>query len=132
MFEAVIDHLWQSTLIVLVAWAATIALRRYGAHWRYWIWFAASMKFLVPFTLIAQLGARMPWPEALPDAAESEWPAIAMRVLQPTTAFDRTPSEVAVAVDSAAEPVSAPTLASQILEPAATDAAATAAASSAA
>ena len=53
MLAPVIDHLWQSTLIVVGAGAATFLLRGHAARWRYWLWFAASMKFLVPFALLA-------------------------------------------------------------------------------
>lgn len=53
---AVINHLWQSTLMVLVAWLLTLVLRRNRARTRYWIWMAASLKLLVPFTLLAAIG----------------------------------------------------------------------------
>ena len=52
-----IDHLWQSTLFVACAWLLTKALRKDGAHLRYWIWLAASVKFLIPVTLLTGLGS---------------------------------------------------------------------------
>jgi len=52
----VIDHLWQSTLVALLAVFLAFVLRRHRASLRYWIWFAASMKFLLPFALLIQLG----------------------------------------------------------------------------
>ncbi len=56
MIAALADHLWQSSLVVLLAWAVTSLLRRNGAHLRYWVWLAASIKFLVPFSLLALVG----------------------------------------------------------------------------
>jgi hypothetical protein len=52
-----LDHLWQSTLFALAAGLLTLMLRRNGARARYWLWFAASMKFLVPATPLVALGA---------------------------------------------------------------------------
>lgn len=49
-------HLWQSTLVVIAAWVLALACRRNAAALRYWIWFAASLKFLVPFALLQSLG----------------------------------------------------------------------------
>ena len=53
--------MWQSTLILCVAGGLTLALRRNGACARYGLWFAASMKFLVP---LAALTALVPRPAA--------------------------------------------------------------------
>ncbi|WP_129647513.1 M56 family metallopeptidase [Peristeroidobacter agariperforans] len=49
-------HLWQSTVILIAAWLLTRVCRRNSAEIRYWIWFCASLKFLVPFSLLQQLG----------------------------------------------------------------------------
>lgn len=59
MIAELADHLWQSTLFVLAAWLLTLTLRNNGAHTRYWLWFAASLKFLVPFSLLTILGSRL-------------------------------------------------------------------------
>ncbi len=59
MIPAFIDHLWQSSLFVLLAWVSTSLLHRNGAHLRYWIWLAASLKFLVPFSLLALIGKQI-------------------------------------------------------------------------
>ena len=53
------NHLWQSTLLLLVAWALTRLLRQHQARTRYWLWLVASLKFLVPFSLLVGLGASM-------------------------------------------------------------------------
>jgi len=49
-------HLWQSTLFVLVAGLLTLTVRQERARVRYWIWLAASIKFLIPFAWLCALG----------------------------------------------------------------------------
>jgi len=56
MFEAIGNHLWQSTLFALVVAALCLLFRSDGAHVRYWLWWIASVKFLVPFSLLTGLG----------------------------------------------------------------------------
>lgn len=56
MMWAVFDHLWQSTLFVCAAGLLALALRGHSARARYWTWFAASLKFLVPFALLESAG----------------------------------------------------------------------------
>ncbi|HTZ99601.1 MAG TPA: M56 family metallopeptidase [Candidatus Aquilonibacter sp.] len=53
------NHLWQSTVFVLAAWLLTIALERNQARARYWLWMAASAKFLLPFSLLIAAGERV-------------------------------------------------------------------------
>lgn len=53
----VIDHVWQSTLFGIGAGLLTLAFRRNRAHLRYAVWFSASAKFLVPFSLLVWLGS---------------------------------------------------------------------------
>ena len=55
------NHLWQSTLVALMAGLLTLALRKHHARSRYWLWLAASLKFLVPFSLLVELGQRLTW-----------------------------------------------------------------------
>jgi bla regulator protein BlaR1 len=59
--SAVGNHLWQSTLFAAMAGLLTLTLRRNHARTRYWLWLAASLKFLVPFSLLTGLGSRMAW-----------------------------------------------------------------------
>ena len=47
-------HLWQSTLVIGVVWLMTLALRGNRARVRYWLWTAASLKFLVPFSWLVR------------------------------------------------------------------------------
>jgi beta-lactamase regulating signal transducer with metallopeptidase domain len=51
------DHLWQSTLFAIMAGLLTLVLRR--SHARYWLWLAASAKFLLPFSLLLDLGRKL-------------------------------------------------------------------------
>jgi bla regulator protein BlaR1 len=53
---AVLNHVWQSTLFVAAAGALTLALRNHHARVRYWLWLAASAKFVVPFVALSALG----------------------------------------------------------------------------
>ena len=55
--HAVANHLLQSTLCVALAALLAFLLRGTGARTRYWIWFAASLKFAVPFSLLLGFGA---------------------------------------------------------------------------
>jgi bla regulator protein BlaR1 len=56
MIAFIAQHLWQSTLFVIAAWLLARACRRNSPTIRYWIWFGASLKFLVPFALLQRLG----------------------------------------------------------------------------
>jgi bla regulator protein blaR1 len=58
---AVGNHLWQSTLFAVVAGLLTLVLRKNHARARYWLWLAASLKFLVPFSLLVTVGSHLPW-----------------------------------------------------------------------
>lgn len=58
---ALANHLWQSTLFVLAAALLTVALRKNQARTRYWIWLAASVKFLIPFAPLIVLGEQLGW-----------------------------------------------------------------------
>jgi bla regulator protein blaR1 len=56
---ALANHLWQSTLFAIVAAVFTLALRKNQASLRHHLWLAASLKFLVPFSLLVSLGSRL-------------------------------------------------------------------------
>jgi uncharacterized protein (TIGR03435 family) len=62
----VVNHLWQSTLVVLLAWLLTLALKRNEARTRYWVWMAASLKLLVPFSLFISIGELLRPAAAIP------------------------------------------------------------------
>jgi bla regulator protein blaR1 len=55
------NHLWQSTLFTAAAALLTLAFRRHRAPVRYGLWLAASVKFLIPFSLLVTLGGQFEW-----------------------------------------------------------------------
>jgi bla regulator protein blaR1 len=61
-----LNHLWQSTLFTAVIAVLVLALRRYPANVRFWLWMSASLKFLVPFAFLAVLGSHLSWRGAPP------------------------------------------------------------------
>jgi GWxTD domain-containing protein len=84
MMHAVINHLWQSTVFAILVGLLTLAFRKNRAQVRYWLWFSASVKFLVPFALLLSLGGylgRSPVAKSLPV------PAIPSAVLQVAEPF---------------------------------------------
>jgi bla regulator protein blaR1 len=58
------NHLWQSTLFAVVAGLLTLVLRKNQARARYWLWLAASLKFLLPFSLLVGVGSYFGWSHA--------------------------------------------------------------------
>ena len=69
------NHLWQSTVFALAAAAVAWGLRRHQARVRFWVWMAASVKFLVPFSALAGLGAALGRLLPAPAAAAAAPPA---------------------------------------------------------
>lgn len=59
MLAALTNHLWQSTIFALAAALLTLAFRKNRAQIRYALWLAASLKFLVPFVLLIELGSNL-------------------------------------------------------------------------
>ena len=62
------NHLWQSTIFAFAAALLTLAFLNNRAQVRYWLWLAASLKFLVPFAALIRLGT-------------ATWDALAVRKL---------------------------------------------------
>jgi beta-lactamase regulating signal transducer with metallopeptidase domain len=60
MVAPILDHLWQSTVILCLAGVLTLLLRQNSAGARYWLWFTASVKFLIPLSLVTALISRLP------------------------------------------------------------------------
>ncbi len=84
LWSALANHLWQSTLFAIVVWLAARALRHNGARVRFWLWTAASIKFLVPLSMLVSLGANFPWRDA-PVAAQPAVSFVMEDVLTPAT-----------------------------------------------
>ena len=59
LLAPVANHLWQSTVFALGAAALALILRGVPARIRYWLWLAASLKFLLPFSLLFFLGSSL-------------------------------------------------------------------------
>jgi bla regulator protein blaR1 len=55
------NHLWQSTLFAVAAGLLTLTMRKNQARIRYWIWLAASLKFLIPFAPLVAIGKELSW-----------------------------------------------------------------------
>jgi uncharacterized protein (TIGR03435 family) len=64
MTADVLNHLWQSTLFAAAVALLSLAFRRNRARLRYGLWFAASVKFLIPFAAIAAAGGLFAWQQA--------------------------------------------------------------------
>ena len=82
---AVVNHLWQSTLVAGAACVLAFALRKNHAQVRYWVWFVASVKFLVPFSVLMEMGA---WLRSFIPATAAR-PSVARVVEQVAQPFAR-------------------------------------------
>ena len=60
------NHLWQSTVFAAAVAVTAMALQRNSARLRYWLWLAASIKFLIPFSVLVSLGGGIARPTAGP------------------------------------------------------------------
>jgi len=81
-FSPIANHLWQSTLFAGAAGLLTLILRKNPARVRHWIWVAASLKFLVPFSLLVALGSNLGWRTA-PVSTPSVFSIVADQVSEP-------------------------------------------------
>jgi len=88
------NHLWQSTLVALIAGLLTLALRKHHARARHWLWLAASLKFLVPFSLLVELGRRLTWTR---HSAQSASPGFYLAIGQLGQPFSQSAVRVAPA-----------------------------------
>ncbi len=69
MSAALLDHLWQSSLVALGAWILTFHLRNNSARLRFGVWLAASIKFLIPFSLLVLIGEQLR-PGGMPEGVQ--------------------------------------------------------------
>jgi bla regulator protein blaR1 len=90
------NHLWQSTALIFVAWLLAFALRKNQARARYWVWLSASLKFLLPFSLLADVGRRIGSMIAAP-MARPDFSSAIEQIVQITQPFPQTSSTVMVA-----------------------------------
>jgi beta-lactamase regulating signal transducer with metallopeptidase domain len=92
---ALVNHLWQSTVVTLIAWLLTLALKNNQARTRYLIWMIASVKFLLPFSLLITAGEWLRSALATPV----QRPALAAVMEQFTQPFPQTAFHTPGAVD---------------------------------
>src|SRR5579884_2487302 len=83
----VANHVWQSTVFAGIAGLLTLALRSNSARVRHWVWVTASIKFLVPFSLLIYLGSQIQWRTA-PAIERSSVPAVVEQMSEPFTIPD--------------------------------------------
>jgi beta-lactamase regulating signal transducer with metallopeptidase domain len=79
------NHLWQSTLCGAAAWMLTLSLGRNRAAVRYWLWMAASLKFLIPFALLTSAGNQLGW-RATPTLPRHQIPVVLNEISRPFVA----------------------------------------------
>lgn len=72
MISFLTGHLVESTLFALVMGQLTLCFANNSAAVRYGLWFAASIKFLIPFSLIVAAGSALRW-ETAPAVADLPW-----------------------------------------------------------
>ena len=82
MIAAIANHLWQSTVFAAVAALLTLAVRKNHPAVRYWIWLAASVKFLLPFAVLLSLGGHFGWHKAHAPAPVA---SLAVQIFSPQT-----------------------------------------------
>ncbi len=112
MTSLVIEHLLQSTLFAVFLGLITLCFTNNRAAVRYWLWFAASVKFLIPFSLIVGIGEYLRWETAPAVALDIPWSAEAIAplvspIVTPTASTLTTASDIGLAPTQVAfEPAS--------------------------
>lgn len=79
------NHLWQSSVFVTAIWLLTLMLKKNRAAVRYGLWFAASVKFLIPFSVLVALGSQLSWRTEPFVAQAYQWSFVADNAVQPFT-----------------------------------------------
>jgi beta-lactamase regulating signal transducer with metallopeptidase domain len=79
------NHLWQSTLCAAAVWLLTFAFRKNRAAVRFGLWFAASVKFLIPFSLLVGAGTQFGW-RTDPAVGQPQFSLVMEEIAQPFTA----------------------------------------------
>ena len=88
MIAELTNHLWQSTVFAILVGLTTLAFHRNRAQVRYWLWLSASLKFLLPFSLLMTFGHRLEWASGTHSIAPA--PAVGLVVVQLTQPFPAT------------------------------------------
>lgn len=59
VMRAAADHVWQSTIVLILVGILAFVMRKNRAQIRYRLWMAASIKFLFPFAILTSLGSHL-------------------------------------------------------------------------
>jgi bla regulator protein blaR1 len=81
MIAGLTNHLWQTTLFAAAVALAAAALRPNRAAVRHSVWLAASVKFLLPFSLLMTLGSQLA-PAPAQQMAPPDVPAVSIAIDQ--------------------------------------------------
>jgi len=94
------NHLWQSTVFAIVAGLLTLLLRKNHARARYWLWLAASVKFLIPFSLLVGIGSHLAWSRSSASGLYFAMEEVSQPFTQPTmsTISQAAPSAVSTSL----------------------------------
>jgi len=71
LLHDILNHLWQTTAFAVAVAVLTLAFRSTTARTRFWLWMAASLKFLIPFSALVWVGKHLGWSAATP--ATLQW-----------------------------------------------------------
>src|SRR5271156_1030055 len=88
MIAELTNHIWQSTVFAILVGLITLAFHRNRAQVRYWLWLSASLKFLLPFSLLMPFGHRLEWASGTHSIGPA--PAVRLAVVQLTQPFPET------------------------------------------
>jgi uncharacterized protein (TIGR03435 family) len=91
LFVALMQHLWQTTLFAAAIWMLTAMMRSNRAQTRFRLWLLASVKFLLPLSLLITAGQHL-----RPARSQATAPIAFTMVMQGT------PNDAAVAVATGA------------------------------
>jgi bla regulator protein blaR1 len=97
------NHLWQSTLFAAAAGLLTFLLRKNHARARFGLWLAASVKFLIPFSLLVRIGSLLTWSHASPATNGGLYVAME-QISQPFSGIALAMPGIAQAAPAAAAP----------------------------
>jgi uncharacterized protein (TIGR03435 family) len=98
--SSIVNHLWQSSCITLMAGLLAFILRSNSPKVRYWVWLGASLKFLIPFALLVSLGGVVPHPTQRPvSVAPPVFPNALVQIAQPLSLAPRPAGSVHTPLD---------------------------------
>jgi bla regulator protein blaR1 len=104
--SALANHLWQSTVFAGIAGLLAFALRKNHARTRHWLWLIASVKFLIPFSLLAAAGGWLGWLTGPLTASRAAQPKLSVVMEQISQPFPPSPVPADVTPVVVTHPVS--------------------------